>query len=49
MIATAFLGLFSPAAAASGDLANQWYDLASARPRLARTQRAEITALTPAE
>lgn len=32
-----------------GDLANQLYDLASARPRLARTQRAEITALSPAE
>jgi hypothetical protein len=32
-----------------GDLANQWYDLASARPRLARTQRAEIAALGPAE
>ena len=32
-----------------GDLANQWYDLASARPRLARTQRTEITALSPAE
>jgi hypothetical protein len=32
-----------------GDLANQWYDLASAQPRLARTRRAEITALSPAE
>jgi uncharacterized membrane protein len=32
-----------------GDLANQWYDLASARPRPARTQRAETTALSPAE
>jgi hypothetical protein len=33
-----------------GDLANQWYDLASVRPRLARTQRAEIIpALSPAE
>jgi hypothetical protein len=32
-----------------GDLANQWYDLASLRPRLARTQRAQITTLSPAE
>ena len=32
-----------------GDLANQWYDLAHARPRPARTQRAEATALSPAE
>jgi hypothetical protein len=32
-----------------GDLANQWYELASARPRPARTQRAETTALSPAE
>jgi hypothetical protein len=32
-----------------GDLANQWYDLASARPRPARTQRAQTTALSPAE
>jgi hypothetical protein len=32
-----------------GDLANQWYELASARPRLARTQRAGVTALSPAE
>jgi predicted membrane protein DUF2306 len=32
-----------------GDLANQWYELASARPRPARTKRAETTALSPAE
>jgi hypothetical protein len=32
-----------------GDLANQWYDLASARLRLARVQRAEVRALSPAE
>jgi len=32
-----------------GDLANQWYDRASARPRSARTQRAETAALSPAE
>jgi uncharacterized membrane protein len=32
-----------------GDLANQWYELASARPRPARTQRAKTTALSPAE
>jgi hypothetical protein len=32
-----------------GDLANQWYDLATARPRQARTQRAGVTALSPAE
>lgn len=32
-----------------GDLANQWYELASARPRPTRTQRAEATALSPAE
>ena len=32
-----------------GDLANQWYELASARPRLAKAQRAETVALSPAE
>ncbi len=32
-----------------GDLANQWYELASARPRPARAQRAKTTALSPAE
>ena len=32
-----------------GDLANQWYELASARPRTARAQRTEIAALSPAE
>jgi predicted membrane protein DUF2306 len=32
-----------------GDLANQWYDIASARPRPAKTQRVETTALSPAE
>jgi hypothetical protein len=32
-----------------GDLANQWYEVASARPRPARTQRAESRVLSPAE
>ena len=32
-----------------GDLANQWYDLASPRPRPVRMQRADTAALSPAE